>query len=255
MREHKWYLIPVYYLLITSELAREGILHSGSYYFADHIYRNKPHGRFIIGYLLDAILLRFPSAQSLRFRYLSVKKELLGSIAQLKNTSNHLSILAIPSGLGRELFEVAEEVDADLLNQVNLFGLDGDADLIDHLKNRCAQNSIPITFYCGDGLDRSSYQNKHDIIFSTGFTEFLDDTQVIIFFKIVFDFLSPNGKFITSSLMPHPFSDYLLRNIAELHTQYRSGDKLIELLKSSGFVNITTCKDSTGLQTVAVAKK
>jgi len=34
------------------------IEHSGSYKFADHVYRNEPSGRFGIGRALDAVLLR-----------------------------------------------------------------------------------------------------------------------------------------------------------------------------------------------------
>jgi len=36
--EGKYHLLPVYALLTTSDLAREGIRNSGSFRFADHIY-------------------------------------------------------------------------------------------------------------------------------------------------------------------------------------------------------------------------
>ena len=41
LREGKLHLLPVYALMRTSDLAREGIENSGSYRFADHVYRNE----------------------------------------------------------------------------------------------------------------------------------------------------------------------------------------------------------------------
>ena len=41
LREGKLHLLPIYALMRTSDLAREGIENSGSYRFADHVYRNE----------------------------------------------------------------------------------------------------------------------------------------------------------------------------------------------------------------------
>src|SRR5918993_1459024 len=46
LRSGKVHLLPVYALMRTSDLAREGIENSGSYRFADHVYRNEASGRF-----------------------------------------------------------------------------------------------------------------------------------------------------------------------------------------------------------------
>ena len=54
--EGKYHLLPVYALLTTSDLAREGIRNSGSFRFADHIYRNEPSGRYGFGRVLDRVL-------------------------------------------------------------------------------------------------------------------------------------------------------------------------------------------------------
>ena len=45
LREGKLHLLPVYALMRTSDLAREGIENSGSFRFADHVYRNEASGR------------------------------------------------------------------------------------------------------------------------------------------------------------------------------------------------------------------
>ena len=47
LKSGRWHLIPLYWMLRQSDLAREGIERSGSYLFADHLYANVPSGRGI----------------------------------------------------------------------------------------------------------------------------------------------------------------------------------------------------------------
>src|SRR5437773_12430263 len=56
--------LPLYYILRESDLAREGFENSGSYQFADHIYRNVPSGKNRFGRWLDAQLLALPAVCS-----------------------------------------------------------------------------------------------------------------------------------------------------------------------------------------------
>ena len=74
--EGKLHLLPVYALLRTSDLAREGIENSGSFRFADHIYRAKPSGRYGVGALLDSVLLRLRGARSMRSRFFHCQREI-----------------------------------------------------------------------------------------------------------------------------------------------------------------------------------
>src|SRR5213594_2685035 len=72
--------VPLYWLLRASDLGREGIEHSGSHRFADHIYRNEPSGRGAIGRWLDARLLALPAVQSFRSRYLAAREEVASAV-------------------------------------------------------------------------------------------------------------------------------------------------------------------------------
>ena len=51
LREGNLHWLPVYALVMQSDLGREGIINSGSYRFADDIYRNQPSGRGPFGQL------------------------------------------------------------------------------------------------------------------------------------------------------------------------------------------------------------
>jgi hypothetical protein len=44
LREGNLHWLPVSALVMQSDLGRERIINSGSYRFADHIYRNQPSG-------------------------------------------------------------------------------------------------------------------------------------------------------------------------------------------------------------------
>ena len=256
IREGKWYLLPLYGLLRTSELAREGIEHSGSYRFADHIYARKPKGRFGIGLALDAVLLRMKSARALRARYVYAKQEIWAVLDAHDPETGPLDLLAVPSGLAREFFEIADEMQRHapgLLESVRFHGLDLDTDLVATLRARARDVPAAMVFRTGDALSPEAYPQRYDVILSTGLNEFLSDEDLVRFYRIVRSRLTPGGRFITSNLDRHPLSDYLLRNLGELHTHYRSEARLRQLAAEAGFDRIWTYPNADRLQTMLIA--
>src|SRR5438128_4803783 len=101
LAEGKYHLLPVYALLTTSDLAREGIRNSGSFRFADHIYRNEPSGRFGVGRMLDRVLLKLKGARSMRSRFLHSRLEIMRAI---EATDEHrpMTVVSIPCGIARD---------------------------------------------------------------------------------------------------------------------------------------------------------
>jgi 2-polyprenyl-3-methyl-5-hydroxy-6-metoxy-1,4-benzoquinol methylase len=94
-----------------------------------------------------------------------------------------------------------------------------------------------------------------DVIVSLGFVEFLSDDVLLEFYRRCHESLTPGGSFITSAMNRDRISDYLARELAELHTHYRPTEHLTDLLRSAGFTKIRTSRDKVGLQTLAVAEK
>jgi SAM-dependent methyltransferase len=257
MSEGRWFLIPVYYLLLTSDLAREGIENSGSYRFADHIYSNRPSGRFVLGTLLDAVLLNMKSARSMRLRYLLAKKEISGLLAE-RHDSQEIDILSVPCGLARELFESVAELERcedPIRDHVRWTGMDLDADLVNALNRRADSATAAMNFCVGDALRAGEHwrHGGYDMIISTGFTEFLDDAHALAFYQIVHRYLKTGGLFVTSGMARHALSDYLLRSVAELYTHYRSGRELNALAQEAGFRELRAHQNE--LQTMIVARK
>lgn len=277
--EGKYHLLPVYALLTTSDLAREGIRNSGSFRFADHIYRNEPSGRFGVGRVLDRVLLKLRGARSMRSRFFHSCLEIRGGIrnvveARLAGSTNGAAsiagseragsaatepivVMSVPCGIARDLFEVAEflqTTEPELYEQVSFVGIDLDPEALD-LSRKLTQDHFCFDFDCADALGAASLPKGADVIVSLGFGEFLTDHQLLDFYRRCRASLNGGGRFITSAMSRDKISDYLARELAELHTNYRSTERLTELLESAGFARIRTSRDKIGLQTLAVAEK
>jgi hypothetical protein len=127
----------LYYIMLTSFLAKEGIVNSGSYAFADHIYQAAPKGTHLIGRPLDKLLLSLPSARSMRGRYLHAKAAIHETAGQADDGEVH--ILAMPSGFAREFFEAADELRAvrsAVYERIHWHCLDLDPTLLQILQDR-----------------------------------------------------------------------------------------------------------------------
>lgn len=259
LKDAKWYLIPVYYFLSLSDLAREGFTHSGSYRFADHIYQAVPQGRYGAGKILDAVLLSLPSARSFRNRHFHTRDKVVEKLQELGHREL-LNVLTVPSGIPRNLYEAAEILQNNypsIHNKTVFHCLDLDKNLINTLQKEFKTKKMAhqFVFHRGDALKKKDYPTRLDIVVSTGLGEFLSDGTLLQFYKICYDTLRQGGYLITSATDEHKLSDYLMRNIGELYAFYRSENKIRQLLKKIPFSQIETFKDSVGLQTLIVAKK
>jgi SAM-dependent methyltransferase len=264
--EGKYHLLPVYALLTTSDLAREGIRNSGSFRFADHIYRNEPSGRFGVGRVLDRVLLALRGARSMRSRFFHSRREILRAVKEMSGLSNavpggstireKVSVLSVPCGIARDLFDVAETLwnKSALYERVRFVGIDLDREALD-LSRNLTSDHFGFEFRCADALETGSLLMGVDVIVSLGFGEFLSDDVLHDFYRRCHASLNDGGRFITSAMSRDRISDYLARELAELHTHYRSTEQLTDLLKSAGFAKIRTSRDQVGLQTLAVAEK
>jgi 2-polyprenyl-3-methyl-5-hydroxy-6-metoxy-1,4-benzoquinol methylase len=264
--EGKFHLLPVYALLTTSDLAREGIRNSGSFRFADHIYRNEPSGRFGVGRVLDRVLLKLRGARSMRSRFFHSRREILRAVNEMRGAStvardgaavdDQLVVVSVPCGIARDLFDVAETLWAApaLYEQVRFIGIDLDQEALD-LSWNLTHNHFDFEFRRADALAVESLPKNVDVIVSLGFGEFLSDDVLRDFYRRCHASLNNGGRFITSAMNRDRISDYLARELAELHTNYRSTEQLTELLESAGFGTVRTTRDEVGLQTLAVAEK
>ena len=166
-------------------------------------------------------------------------------------------VLSLPCGIARDLVLAANRIATDLpavYARATFFGVDLDSAPLE-LSRELARRNEHFFFTQGDALDAKSFPSELDVIVSTGLGEFLDNDQLVRFYTNCHERLRVGGVFVTSSMQADRVADYLMRQLAELHTHYRRGDELIRWLYTAGFHEVSTRQDGVGLQTLVVARK
>ncbi|HJR59887.1 MAG TPA: class I SAM-dependent methyltransferase family protein [Vicinamibacterales bacterium] len=258
LRRGRVLALPLYAALRRSDLAREGFDHSGSYRFADHIYRAQPSGRGAFGRWLDARLLALPAVRSFRSRFEASRDELAAFLRERADRPGPLDVLSAPCGIPRELadgYRAFLRSGASAPAQLLFHGLDLDAGALDEATRFAAHQRLePFVPHRGDVFDRAAYPAGVDFITCTGLAEFLDDERLAELYGIFFERLRPGGVFVTSGMRGRPLSDYLLR-LAELRIHYRTAQDLERLARRFAFSRIETRTDSLGIQAILVARR
>jgi SAM-dependent methyltransferase len=250
--------VLVYWLVRWSDLGREGIENSGSYRFADHIYRNEPSGRGKIGRWLDKKFLALAAVKSFRNRFLAARDHLCQFLTERTNKGQPLDVVSAPCGIPRELAEGARlfrERSGRTLDGVNFHGVDLDADLLGQARQFAEQNGLPnFSIHHGDALARTTYPQGADFITCTGLAEFVSDEQLDRLYRVFFDVLRPGGLLVTSGMKRKLISEYFLR-LAELKTHYRTAPELEAIARRIPFTQVRTRLDEFGIQTILTARK
>jgi SAM-dependent methyltransferase len=246
--------LALYYLLRSSDLAREGLENSGSYRFADHIYCSLPSGHGAFGSWLDSCLLAMPAVRSFRNRYLTAASEMLRFLEQ--HAGNELDVLSAPSGIPRELIDAATGVRqrGGSLDRVRFHALDLDEAVLREAQSFTGEQRIKLQLHHGDAFDASVYGGQFDYITCTGFGEFLDDAQLRQLMLLFKSLLRPDGRLFISAMGRRWLSHYLLR-LAELDVQYRCGADLASAASDAGFAAIETWTDDLGTQSFLRARR
>jgi hypothetical protein len=193
------HLLPLYYLMRCSDLGREGIEHSGSYRFADHIYRNQPSGRGMLGRWLDARLLSSAPARAFRRRCRRCVDEMRRALESVPSDVNPLRVLAIPCGLPRDLTLLAATLqgeDPRLLERIEYHGMDLDDELLALAQEFTAAAPVPVRrFHQGNALLAETFPpGPFHCVVSTGLNEFLEVSQLEVFFPTCSTASSPAAR-------------------------------------------------------------
>jgi hypothetical protein len=258
LRRGRVLALPLYAILRRSDLAREGFDHSGSYRFADHIYRDEPSGRGAFGRWLDARLLSLPAVRSFRSRFEASRDELTRFLLQRAGSADPIDVLSAPCGIPRELadgYRAFRSQGRPTRARLTFHGLDLDAAVLEEAAHFAAQQGLePFVAHQGDVFDPAAYRAAVDFITCTGLAEFLDDERLAELYGIFFERLRPGGVFVTSGMRGRPLSDYLLR-LAEMKIHYRTAEDLERLARRLPFSRIETRVDRFGIQAILMARR
>jgi SAM-dependent methyltransferase len=259
LRQGALHLVPLYYLVKLSDLGREGIEHSGSFQFADHIYRGTPSGRTALGRWIDARLLAMPAAQAFRRRSQHAQGVVRLALESLPAGTSPMRVLAVPCGIPRDMIDLCRTLRSKnpaLLSRLEYHGFDIDPGALavaSRLTTQCGLASAH--YHLGDALNPDDYPGlKFDVVISTGLGEFLRDEELAAFYARVYDALAPGATFYTSATARDWRSDVFLQ-MAELVTIYRDHGELERILQGLPWRRLVFSHDPSGLQTFVTAVK
>jgi SAM-dependent methyltransferase len=260
-REGRYHLIPVYWLLRLSDFAREGMKHSGSYRFADHMYRGIPSGRGWLGRWIDGALLNLPATRSMRQRCFESRDAMQQAFAahRLAKPAEPFRVLTVPCGLPRDVRDFASRVAANdpaAAAMIAYTGMDLDPEVIGAARAFLAGSAVQEPdLRVGNALEASAYPAKAPhFIASTGLGEFLLDSELLRFYSNVFAALAPGGTFFTSAAAPDGRTNAVLQAF-ELDAQYRTTADLERLLAQQPWESVEITRDAIGLQTFVRVRK
>jgi SAM-dependent methyltransferase len=249
-------LLVLYRLLQTSELAREGMLNSGSFRFADHIYRNQASGRTFFGRWLDRLLLDFPSTRAMRSRFVKAKNAIF-DIALASYGSERIEVLTVPCGIPRDYAETIENLNRtnpDIVRRMCYTGLDLDPAAIAEGRTLLGSQAN-VAFVQGDALDARFFPiNRFHCVCSTGLGEFLSDEDLFTFYGNIHQSLVPDGFFYTSALRAGRLPKWLMKTF-ELRATYRTRDQVRTIIGKLPWSELRFVEDRSGLQTYIYARK
>lgn len=261
IREGRIHFIPLYWFLRLSDFAREGMDHSGSFRFADHLYRGVPSGRGPIGRWLDAILLKLPSSRSMRQRCFESRDAMLNMFAvhRAERPAEPFRVLTVPCGLPRDVRDFVARIAAEdpaTAKQISYTGMDLDPAVIEAAQEFLKGSSVATPkLSVGNALERADYPDEaFHFIASTGLGEFLNDADLARFYQNVFETLAPGGTFFTSAANAGRATKPLLEAM-ELRANYRASEDLQKILALQPWASLEITHDSTGLQTFVRGRK
>ncbi|HTF99549.1 MAG TPA: class I SAM-dependent methyltransferase [Nitrospirota bacterium] len=171
----------------------------GDYKTLEDVYRNSPMSSGI-GFYADRYFLATTLAVGVRERLATLTDILKEQLAKRSKPY----ILNVACGSCRELFEAAPEVKQ---SGAMITCIDFDADALTFASNRLAFTGIPqetILFRKYNALKMVNQERNRrefgmqDIIYSTGFFDYVEDDVLIRLMRAAYDLLNPNGVLIAS---------------------------------------------------------
>ena len=244
-----------------SEGMKIGLKHGfDSGYSLDYIYRNKPHGRFLIGKLVDFFYLNATGWRGVRQRKIHLKSVLRKTVETLLAQGRKPVILDCAAGCGRYLFEVAHEIKTPIelhLRDINAFNLEA-------AKKTAQEMGIDkATFNCIDAFDPKNYSDQDpqpNVVIISGLFELFSDNELLHKTLASVKRIIQKGGYILYTGQPwHPQLEIIARVLNNhqgrrwiMRTRVQA--ELDELISYVGFHKLDTEIDHLGIFTVSIAQ-
>lgn len=231
----------------------------------EHIYNNRPAGRFVIGRIIDKALLNLPSVQATRGRKEDIKRVLWNEIHNNKLMGRKTRVLDLASGGARYLRELTEE---HRNGDVESICVDKDKTCVALGENLAAQERVSnIRFFRGDIFHLEHLKKmstrilwKPNVVIASGLFIYFNNETVEKMLREIFEFLPSEGIVIFSSYEKLT-SRKLMRKVASVSSgeewtlYYRTPDYWRNLLHRIGYKQIFILRDQWQMNNICTARK
>ncbi|MBI4243304.1 MAG: class I SAM-dependent methyltransferase family protein [Planctomycetes bacterium] len=231
----------------------------------EHMYDNRPNGKFIIGRIIDKALLDLPSVKATRGRKEDIKRVLWNEIHNNKLMNKKTYVLDLASGGARYLRELVEEHRS---GDVESICIDKDKKCVTLGKNLAAREQLSnIRFFRGDifhlaHLKKISSQIlwKPNVVIASGLFIYFNNEATGKMLREIYEFLPFEGLVIFSSY-ENLSSRKLMRKVAstssgeEWTLYYRKPDYWRDLLHQIGYRQIFILRDQWQMNNICTARK
>lgn len=254
-------------IFLLSKLGQQSILGEASTgYNFDHMYENKPEGKFLIGKLIDRIVLNFPSVQATRNRKKNIMKILSDEIENLRIQNQPIRIIDAACGASRYMIELNDTY-RDFACEV--IGVDYDRKSLklgSLLAQRYRINESHLRLVKGNVFHLEHLKRfgtkinwRPNIVVASGLIDYLDDDQVRVAFTEVYQGIENGGLFLFSSQESNP-TRKLMEKICRTNEgpwiiHYRKPAGLRRWLHETGFRDVMIGKDKWNMYNLCTARK
>lgn len=231
----------------------------------EHMYNNRPAGKFIIGRLIDKALLDLPSVRATRGRKEDIKKVLWNEIYNNRLMDRKTRVLDLASGGARYLRELAEEHQKGYVESICI---DKDKTCVALGKDLSAKERLSnIRFFRGNIFHLEHLKKissrilwKPNVVIASGLFIYFNNEATEKMLREIYEFLPSEGLVIFSSYESLS-SRKLMRKVAatssgeEWTLYYRKPDYWRDLLHRMGYKQVFILRDQWQMNNICVARK
>ncbi len=231
----------------------------------EHLYNNRPEGKFIVGRYIDKALLNLPAAHATRGRKEDLKNVLWNEIHNNELTGKKTRVLDLASGGARYLRELSEEHKSGMAESICI-----DRDRKCVLLGRSlvkAEGVENIKFFRGDIFKLKHLQEfgskitwQPNVIVASGLFIYFNNPAVENMLKEVIDFL-PSGGLVVFSSYENLDTKKLMRKAMSTSSgqqwtlYYRKPEYWRKLLYDIGFQSVSITRDRWQMNNICSARK
>lgn len=231
----------------------------------EHMYDNRPNGRFGIGRIIDKALLGLPSVQATRGRKEDIRKVLWNEIHNNKLMGRKTRVLDLASGGARYLRELIEEHRS---GDVESICIDKDKACVALGENLAAKERLSnIRFIRSDIFHLEHLKKiasrilwKPNVVIASGLFIYFNNDAVEKMLREIYEFL-PSEGFVIFSSYENLSSRKLMRKVASVSSgeewtlYYRKPDYWRGLLHQVGYKQIFILRDQWQMNNICTARK